>query len=150
MRTKCNNTCKALGMVSAQSMCSISIGVKTFVERCKRGWGGQNSLITGAFSPCLQDLTSPQGLSQRFLGGFRGTSLGIPEIVHSHSPALSPVWTSPATGHLISQVLPPVHSLRGYTSAVCTSSVVPKTYLGGWHDVSKQFEPTSISQEISS
>ena len=39
-------------------------GVKTFVERCKRGWGGQNSLITGAFSPCLQDFTSPQSLSQ--------------------------------------------------------------------------------------
>ena len=61
-------------------------------------------------APLLQAYSLP--LSQR---GSSGGQLQKPlaqafhllRLVHSHAPALSPMWTSPAAGRLISQVIPP-------------------------------------------
>ena len=120
------NTHKALGVVSAHSMCSINIVAKTHVEQCKRGCRDHNSQSTRAFSPYLQDLTFPSVSLPVISGGLPGYFPCVLEVVHPRSPALSPMRTSTPSGHFISHVIPTVHSLRGYTLAVCTPYVTPR------------------------
>ena len=74
VRTNCNNTHKALGMVSAHSMCSVSAGAKTFMKRYKRGWGapelsvykGIQSLLTGPYFPSKSLPAISRGLQEYF------------------------------------------------------------------------------------
>lgn len=104
--------------------------------------------VQGHSVPTCRTSLSPHCLSQGFPEAFRALPLCFGsrpptfscsephEDVHTHRPFNFP-------GHSYSPLSQRLHV--GSLHSVCGS----KTYLDGWQDVSKQVEPTSISQEIS-